>query len=739
MSTRTRQIIGFGIVLTLALVLASCTGATQVAQPTQGPAPVEAATQVPSPVPTCPAAPACPTAVPVEPALIAPFEDVWAESPHNNAEGVAFSYWNETEDKSVPVACAKCHSTTGYVDFLGGDGSEPGKVDAPAPIGTTVTCDACHAPAAAALTSVTFPSGVEVTGLGSEARCMLCHQGRASKVSVDSTIERFKAEDPDKVVEPIKDGENTVTFGFINIHYYAAAATLYGNVTMGGYQYEGKTYDAKNDHVEGYDTCVGCHNPHSTELKMDECAVCHEGVATVDDLKKIRMVSSVPDYDGDGNNTEGMYDEILGLKEALMSGIQAYATQVAGKGIVYDKEAHPYFFVDENGDGAPDKNDQDASIRYDAWTPRLLKAAYNYQVASKDPGAYAHGNKYIVQLLYDSLEDLNVKLGFIDMSAMHREDAGHFAGDTEAFRHWDGEGGNVPGACAKCHTASGMPQFFAEGANITNKASNGFLCSTCHDEANWPALYPVAEVTFPSGAKVSFGEDSSSNLCLVCHQGRESSVSVTNAVKGLEPDTPSDKIRFRNIHYFAAGATLFGTDVKGIFEYPNKEYAGRFVHPQNLDTCAACHDVHALEPKVTACAGCHGDDLSKLRMASTGDYDGDGDTTEGLKGEVEGMAELLYAAMQAYATKAGAGILYDAHAYPYYFLDKDGDGQPDKNDTGGSIGYNAFTPRLLQAAYNYQYVQKDPGAYIHNATYVMQAMYDSIQDLGGDVTKLTRP
>lgn len=739
MSTRTRQIIGFGIVLTLALVLASCTGATQVAQPTQGPAPVEAPTQVPSPVPTCPAAPVCPTAAPVEPALIAPFEDVWAESPHNNAEGVAFSYWNETEDKSIPVTCAKCHSTTGYVDFLGGDGSEAGKVDAPAPIGTTVTCDACHAPAAAALTSVTFPSGVEITGLGSEARCMLCHQGRASKAAVDATIERFKAEDPDKVVEPIKEGETTVTFGFINIHYYAAAATLYGNETMGGYQYEGKSYDAKNDHVEGYNTCVGCHNPHSTEIKMNECAVCHEGVATVDDLKKIRMVSSVPDYDGDGNNTEGMYDEILGLREALMSGIQAYATQVAGKGIVYDKDTHPYFFVDENGDGAPDKNDQNASIRYDVWTPRLLKAAYNYQVASKDPGAYAHGNKYIVQLLYDSIEDLNVKLGFIDMSAMHREDAGHFAGDTEAFRHWDGEEGKVPGTCAKCHTATGLPQFFAEGANITNRASNGFMCSTCHDESNWPALHPVAEVTFPSGAKVTFGEDNSSNLCLVCHQGRESTVSVTNAVRGLDPDTPSDKIRFRNIHYFAAGATLFGTDVKGIFEYPNKEYAGRFTHPQNLDTCAACHDVHALEPKVAACAGCHGDDLSKLRMASKGDYDGDGDTTEGLKGEVEGMAELLYAAMQAYATKAGAGILYDAHAYPYFFLDKDGDGQPDKNDAGAAIGYNAFTPRLLQAAYNYQYVQKDPGAYIHNAAYVMQAMYDSIQDLGGDVTKLTRP
>ncbi len=66
------------------------------------------------------------------------------------------------------------------------------------------------------------------------------------------------------------------------------------------------------------------------------------------------------------------------------------------------------------------------------WTPRMLKAAYNYQVSVKDPGAFAHGNKYIVQLLYDSIEDLGG-----DVSKLARTDAGHFAGDTMPFRDWD--------------------------------------------------------------------------------------------------------------------------------------------------------------------------------------------------------------------------------------------------------------------------------------------------------------
>ena len=217
-------------------------------------------------------------------------------------------------------------------------------------------------------------------------------------------------------------------------------------------------------------------------------------------------------------------------------------------------------------------------------------------------------------------------------------------------------------------------------------------------------------------------------------------MSVDKAVAGLDADKPSDKIGFRNVHYFAAGATLFGTEVKGMYEYQGKQYAGRFAHVQNVDKCTACHDPHKLAPDTTKCQGCHQtDDPTKIRMSKE-DFNGNGDTTEGIAAEMKTFQEKLYAAIQEYAkTKAGAGILYDAASYPYYFLDKDGDGQPDKNDKGALAGYNAFTPRLLKAAYNYQYSVKDPGAYVHNARYVMQVMYDSIQDLGGSVQGLTRP
>jgi len=69
----------------------------------------------------------------------------------------------------------------------------------------------------------------------------------------------------------------------------------------------------------------------------------------------------------------------------------------------------------------------------------------------------------------------------------------------------------------------------------------------------------------------------------------------------------------------------------------------------------------------------------------------------------------------------------------------DKDGKADKNDQGASVRYNAFTPTLLKAAFNYQYVQKDPGAFVHNPKYVVQFLIDSIENLGGDVTAFTRP
>jgi hypothetical protein len=642
-------------------------------------------------------------------------ENAWAGSAHADATAEAFNHWNDANPPEVPTSCAKCHSAPGYQDFLGADGSAAGVVDKPAPIGTVIDCTACHNEAAASLSSVTFPSGVEVKDLGPEARCMVCHQGRESKVSVDSKIAAAGADanQPDVV--------NT-KLAFINMHYAAAAASLYGGTTMGGYQYEGKSYDIKFAHVYGLDTCVDCHDQHSLEVRIEVCVVCHPGVHTKEDFKTIRMVGSAHDYDGDGDIMEGIAGEVEGLQAALYEAIQAYATK-AGAPIIYDSSSHPYFFNDTNG-----------------WTPRLVKAAFNYQVSLKDTGAFAHNAKYIIELLYDSIEDLDPTR----VANLTREDAGHFAGSHEQWRHWDAEG-EVSSGCSKCHSAEGLPFYLAEGVNISQPVSNGMMCSTCHDAMPEFTRYVVKTALFPSGATLDTG-NSDSNLCISCHQGRESTVSVNARIAGLEADTVSTTLSFINVHYFAAGATLFGTQAKGAYEYAGKTYQGRLKHISTFDTCTECHETHTGEVKTQGCSSpfCHGGaKLANIRKDQK-DYDGDGNRTEGISYEVAGVANVLYSAIQKYAADvAKTPIVYSGGSYPYFFKDTNGNGQADPDETVRANGYASWTPRLLCAAYNLQYVNKDPGAFAHNPKYIIQVMYDSIADLATkasiDMTKLTRP
>jgi hypothetical protein len=204
------------------------------------------------------------------------------------------------------------------------------------------------------------------------------------------------------VTRGIEDDVVSEKLSFRNIHYFAAGATKYGTEVKGGYEYEGKEYAGLFKHVPKYAGCTTCHSTHQLQVKEDECSMCHP-MAAEGGIEAIRMTS--PDYDGDGAE-EGVYGDVATLKDSLYEAIQGYAANVVNTPLVYDSHSYPYFFIDTNGNSEPDPDEANYGNRYSTWTPKLLRAAYNYQYAKKDPGGFAHNPRYVMQLLYDSLDSL---------------------------------------------------------------------------------------------------------------------------------------------------------------------------------------------------------------------------------------------------------------------------------------------------------------------------------------------
>lgn len=334
-----------------------------------------------------------------------PFVKDWAASPHARLTDEPFNHWNE--EGEVPVPCARCHSTPGFLDYIGADGTPPG-LDGPAPVGTVIACVACHNEVTIRMDSVTFPSGLKVDKVGDDSRCMTCHQGRESTVSVNKRLAGFEE---DAVAEKLR---------FINIHYRAAGATRYGTQAKGAYEYDGKSYAGFFGHDPDVNRCADCHEQHTVKVKVDDCSGCHKTprIREKKDLLKIRDQMKA-DYDGDGDAKEGIAEEIATLQDALYAAIQAYGKEVSGKAIVYEAHTYPYFFNDTNGDGKAGKDEAVYPNAYKSWTPRLLKAAYNYQYSLKDPGVYTHNPRYVIQTLHDSLADLGAKVK-VEMAKMTR-------------------------------------------------------------------------------------------------------------------------------------------------------------------------------------------------------------------------------------------------------------------------------------------------------------------------------
>ncbi|MGC9467597.1 MAG: polyheme membrane-associated cytochrome C [Anaerolineae bacterium] len=326
--------------------------------------------------------------------------------------------------------------------------------------------------------------------------------------------------------------------------------------------------------------------------------------------------------------------------------------------------------------------------------------------------------------------------------------SGHADTASESWTHWDeDEPPVVPEACAKCHSLYGYLDYLgvdgstAQQVDATAQTGSVLYCNGCHNE---PA-HTLDSVIFPGDTEIT-GRGREAN-CWRCHQGRTSTSTVNGATAGIADDAVSEDLGFINVHYAIAAATRNGGDVNVGYQYEGQDYAGRYGHVADYDVCTECHDPHSTAINPDACAPCHSNvvnygDLFDIRRSRT-DYDGDGDTEEGILQEINAFHETLYQAIQAYASdEIGAPIIY-ADSFPYWFVDNNGNGEADDDEVNFGNQYSEWTPRLVRTTYTYHYIHEDPGAFTHNAEFVLQMLYDAITDLGEVVSvaneAFTRP
>jgi hypothetical protein len=331
-------------------------------------------------------------------------------------------------------------------------------------------------------------------------------------------------------------------------------------------------------------------------------------------------------------------------------------------------------------------------------------------------------------------------------------------------------------SCFQCHNGISAIDYMK---NVQGTANAQVLwgdatvtCITCHDTHDQgaganirvPTNLSYHSIFTPTGRINKFldGTDIPAGVgtgivCLFCHQGRESGLTVFKAIianaNPALPDPYADMNRlisaagvsFTNPHYLDSGAILWS---KNAWEYLGREYSEGIPAHQNLN-CAGCHMAeanagnteggHTWKPRLETCQECHGDVAAIEDIPAIGDYDGSGGTPGTafeefgtIDPDPQGSGTGLYGRIRD--TLAGLGIFYNPDRHPYFFTT-----DVEANQTSANA-FKAWTTNTLSAAFNLSWAYKSGNCVpYHNAWYGAQILQDSLVALGVDTTDYFRP
>lgn len=316
-------------------------------------------------------------------------------------------------------------------------------------------------------------------------------------------------------------------------------------------------------------------------------------------------------------------------------------------------------------------------------------------------------------------------------------------------------------SCQRCHTATGAKNFFeAKRAGTAYVAANNtfphlegwtaatgspqnemLYCWGCHSDVPSGGLRDPGAIVedFPGvgtgapAATVTFPNIFESNICLGCHIGRQVGQNITDSTADFSNRS------FINSHYLAAGGTVFN---EAGYEYAGQTYNIYGFHKQvgwsnvqgtgDRGPCVTCHmtsaEGHTFEVvhtdgagvvtsvASTVCGSCHAD-MTPATLNAT-------------KDEFAAALEELRVAL------ANRGVhFFEAHPYFYtapYVVGGTNTGLT--NWDGINVGSVAtpITGRgkdVMGAAFNYNLLKHDPGAYAHNSGYALKLIVDSLDFL----------
>ncbi len=304
--------------------------------------------------------------------------------------------------------------------------------------------------------------------------------------------------------------------------------------------------------------------------------------------------------------------------------------------------------------------------------------------------------------------------------------------------------------CQICHTNEGFIDYVKTG-KVDPDAYVAYpsqpSCVTCHSpHETWDfSLRTTKAVKLQDGSTFDVG---AGNLCANCHQAR---LGVASGVKAMEARSVSSHW---GGHHGPQSNVVNGTNA---YEYPGKHYASSPHKDVLADGCVTCHmslpegryssspdvgghsfnvvgEVHeAAQVNVSACAGCHegigqlaGTEMFDIKAKA--DYDRDG-TVEAVQMEVQGL-------LDAMVNKNGTGYLQTIN--PPMFAK---DAEATFEGLGGWANSRSgnWSEAEIGALWNFKLFVEDRSRGVHNATYTIQVLYDSLKALDPRLDDSLRP